>query len=137
MGSQFDWDYGYSVDVFKFQLLKMAEHFESENATGDSLYKAKRIRTIIRLMDKVYNEEYLDYNEEVERLYGKINIDFVQIDNEYYEMITTYERDYSEEEIKKIENHISEMRKFAIMKQERAHKLLWELVEHNIRNLWD
>ena len=52
---QYDFDYNYSLEVFKFQLQKQAEFLESDRAvTLCAKDKAKRIRTVIKLMDKVY-----------------------------------------------------------------------------------
>ena len=51
--NQFDFHYIYAIDVFKFKLLNIANHLESNNA--NCLYakhKASRIHTIIRLMEK-------------------------------------------------------------------------------------
>ena len=95
--NQFDFDYRYSLDVFKHQLLKQAKFMESDKAYGvNSHIDAQKIRMVVRLMDKVYDEEYMnDWHE------GKIEF------------------------------------KEAMKKQERAHKLLWKLIEFYIRGWWD
>jgi len=56
---QFDFDYRYSLDVFKHQLSKQAKFMESDRALGmNSKTDAEKIRMVIRLMDKVYDEDY-------------------------------------------------------------------------------
>ena len=64
--NQFDFDYRYSIDVFKFQLQKTADHLNSDNAyTLSAKDNARRLQTIIDLMDKVYEEEYgIEYFDE-------------------------------------------------------------------------
>lgn len=148
---QFDWDYRYSIEVFKFQLQKQAEFLESDMAhTLDAKIRASRIRTIIRLMDKVYEEEYAcEYQDELTKRYGNRSYKFVKIegrrsynpisekDEDLYEMIEVWEKNYSEEELKEIKEVESELFKKSIDKQERAHRLLWKLIEKDIRGWWD
>jgi hypothetical protein len=55
----FDFDYTYSIQLFKKQLERQAKFFESGKSYSDRAKQdASRIRTAIRLMDKVYDEEY-------------------------------------------------------------------------------
>lgn len=83
----YDWDYEYAIELFKHQLKRTADFLESNNSYALSAKtNAQKIRTAIRLMDKVYDDYVEDY---------------------------TYE------------------------KQKRAHKLLWDFIEHNIQNWWD
>tara|TARA_R110002020_G_scaffold113236_3_gene260297 strand:- start:1788 stop:2153 length:366 start_codon:yes stop_codon:yes gene_type:complete len=93
----YDFDYSHAIELFRYQLERTADLLESDKAyTLNSNLHAQKIRTAIRLMDKVYEEEWME--------------DF-------------YDRKISLEE--------------AIKKQERAHKLLWEYIEHNIQGWWD
>jgi len=55
----FDFDYSYSIELFKKQLERQAKLFESNDLNPDrSKQNASRIKTVIQLMDKVYNEDY-------------------------------------------------------------------------------
>ena len=147
--NQFDFDYCYSIEVFKFQLLKQADVMETSGTLVGSEHKAKRIRTIIALMDKVYDDEYaLEYYDKSIELYGKCEYKFVPINETAYnpitkkveelsEMIQVWEQNWTKEELVDIEAHISQMMIESDIKQKRAHKLLWELVEHNIQRFWD
>ena len=140
--NNFDFDYRYALDAFKFQLGNIADHMESDRAaTMSAGIKAQRIRTIIKLMDKVYDEEYaMEYLDEIERLYGKEEIKFVEteIDGEkYFEMLTVFEKDYTDEQLEKIEKHKTKLLTESQEKQKKAHRLLWELIEHDIRGFWD
>lgn len=140
--NNFDFDYSYALKAFKFQLGNIADHMESDKAvTMSATQSAQRIRTIIRLMDKVYDEEYVsEYLDEIERLYGKEEIKFVKTEiegEEYYEMTTVFEKEYTDEEIEAIEEHRLKLMIESKFKQEKAHRLLWKLMEHNIRGFWD
>jgi len=139
--NMYDFDYIYAINVFKLQLSSLADLMESDKAFAvDSKLRAGKIRTAIRLMDKVYNEDYaMEYMGEIQKIYGKSSMDFIKKDgdNDLYTLTTTYEKDYSEEEIKKIEEHRRELMFKSREKQNRAHKLLWDFIEHNIQSWWD
>ena len=136
----FDFDYRYSVELFKKSLERQAKFLESDKArTLEAKQNASRIRTAIRLMDKVYDEEYAtEYQDKLEQLYGDNTFDFWFEDTGEGDGSTflrwEYEKwDNSEE--------IDEVRKKLFLesndKQKRAHKLLWDYIEHNIQHWWD
>ena len=136
----FEFDYSYSVQLFRKSLERQAQFFESDKSYSDrSKQDASRIRTAIRLMDKVYDEEYgSEYQDKLKQLYGENVLDF------WFE--DTGERDGSSFlrwEYEKWDNseEIDEVRKKLFLaskeKQKRAHKLLWNFIEHNIQYWWD
>ena len=141
----FDFDYTYSIELFKKQLERQAKHLESERAhTLSAPINAQKIRTAIRLMDKVYDEEYdMEYVGDIELLYGKSKHEFVELDekdkngNPYYTMKIRNELAVDEEHQKEINEVRHQMFLRSRDKQKRAHKLLWDLIEHNIQNWWD
>jgi len=140
--NNFDFDYRYALEAFKFQLNNIATHMESDKAvTMTAAQRAQKIRTITKLMDKVYDEDYaLEYFDEIERLYGPREMNWEDDDTRegystYQEFI--YEREYTQEQLKAISKHESRLHKESQAKQEKAHKLLWKLMEHNIRGFWD
>ena len=64
----FDWDYRYATDLFAHQLGRIADHLESDKAyTLSAKDNAKRIRTTLKLMklvgDEEYAMEYYDYED--------------------------------------------------------------------------
>lgn len=142
--NQFDFDYRYAIDVFKFQLLNMADFMESNKAKCvGAKDRASRIRMIVRLMDKVYDEDYAcEYQDKLKKIYpkeGLFNWSFVDTergDGSSY-LKYGYELTESKEMIDKINKTKDFLFKESKEKQERAHKLLWNLIEHNIRGLWD
>ena len=146
---QYDFDYSYSIDVFKFQLQKQAEFLESDKAfTCSAKDSAKRIRTVIKLMGKVYDDEYsMEYVDKLKELYGEdvLEVSFVETDgvtfNDFsgkteklYTMRYKYETWDNADEIEKVKGQLI---KESHDKQMRAHKILWTLIEKDIRGWWD
>jgi hypothetical protein len=136
----FDFDYRYSLDLFKKSLERQAKFLESDRAcTLEAKQNASRIRTAIRLMDKVYDDEYgCEYQDKLKELYGERVLDWWSEDTGRGDGTSflrwEYEKwDNSEE--------IGEVQKKLFLesneKQKRAHKLLWKFIEHNIRHWWD
>lgn len=143
--NSYDFDYQYALDLFKKQLERTANYLESDRAmTLSAKVKAQKIRTAIRLMDKVYNEEYFhQYMDTIEKLYGKSKHEFVELDEKdengdpYYSLKITNELAVDEQHQKEIDEVRKQMMLHSIDKQNRAHKLLWDFIEHNIQGWWD
>jgi hypothetical protein len=141
--NQFDFDFHYSLEVFKHQLLKQAQFMESKHAVCvGSRTSAEKIRMIVRLMDKVYNEDYAaEYQERLTNEFGKEVLDFhfeKNNNSEYSTLRFKYETGlkyyYIKDKIKeKHDQYFMESQN----KQNRAHQLLWKLIEFYIRGWWD
>lgn len=138
--NSYDFDYSYALDLFKKQLEYTAKHLESDRAmTLSAKAKAQKIRTAIRLMDKVYNEEYFhQYMDKLKEIYGENAFDWwfedsAKGDGSSY-LRCEYEKWDKAEEISEMR---SKLVKESIDKQKRAHKLLWDFIEHNIQSWWD
>lgn len=138
----FDWDYSYSINVFRFQLERQAKLLES-NKTWSACAKknASKIRTAIKLMDKVYEEEYaLEYQDIIEKKYGKKTFKLNDIPQKpgYSSLEMIFKgSNYSEAELKLIKEEEYLLMKQSNDKQNKAHRILWAFIEHNIRNWWD
>ena len=134
----FDFDYQYSIDLFKKQLERTADYLDSNRSYSmDAKNRASRIRTAIRLMEKVYDEDYsLQYVNKLEQLYGEGVLDWITInvDKNEYELKPKYEKWDNRDEIDEMKIKLF---KEANEKQKRAHKLLWRYIEHNIQYWWD
>ena len=142
----FDFDYRYALELFKKQLERQAKFMESDRAmTLNAKNTAQKIRTAIRLMDKVYDDEYgMEYMDTIEKLYGKTHYDFVNLGEvskrtgeELYELKLRNENAVDEQHQKEIDEVRKQMMLHSIDKQKRAHKLLWDFVEWNIQGWWD
>lgn len=141
----YDFDYRYALDLFEMKLEDLASHMESDNSYSlNAKEDAKKIRTALRLMKKVYNEEYAcEYQNQLKQLYGDDVLDweFVQTDDisdydeeKTYTMVWKYESWDNAEEIKQKKN---ELVKQSYLKQKKAHRILWKFIEHNIQHWWD
>jgi len=136
----FDFDYSYSIELFKKQLERQAQFFESDKSYSDrSKQDASRIRTAIRLMDKVYDDDYgSEYQDKLKQLYGENALDFWLEDTGEGDGSTFLRWEYNKwdnaEEISQVQKKLFLESK---QKQKRAHKLLWDFIEHNIQFWWD
>jgi hypothetical protein len=135
----YDFDYMYSLELFKKQLERQAKLFESDKLNSDrSKQNASRIRTAIQLMDKVYNEDYgAEWADILEKKYGSDVLDWEledMSDGTGSSFITQkYEKWDNAEEIKTVKTALV---KKSLKKQKRAHKILWDFIEHNIQYWW-
>jgi hypothetical protein len=117
---------------------------ESDKAIGvNSKNDAEKIRMVVRLMDKVYDEDYsCEYQQKLKDKYGEDVIDFEFLDipdrPDYSTMKWKFEVDekYESQREEIRENHDKWFQE-SQYKQERAHKLLWKLIEFYIRGWWD
>ena len=133
----FDFDYQYSLELFKKQLERQAKFFDS-NDTYNSASKtnAQKIRTAIRLMDKVYNDEYqTEWVDKIKEQYGSDILDWEFEDTGRGDG-TSYLK-YKHEEWNQTSKIKKQLIKESWEKQQRAEKLLWEFIGHNIRYWWD
>ena len=136
----FDFDYTYSIQLFKKQLERQAKYFESGKSYSERAdQNVSRIRTAIRLMDKVYDDEYeMEWIDKIEERFGKEALDWEfedTGDGTGSSFITQkYQNWDNAEEITVVKR---EFVKQSREKQKRAEKLLWEFIGHNIRYWWD
>ena len=136
----YDFDYMYSVELFKKSLERQAKLFESEELNPDrSKQNSSRIRTAIHLMDKVYNEDYgAEWIDILEKIYGSDVLDFWFEDTGEGDGSTFLRREYEKwDNSKEIEEVQKKLLSESREKQKRAHKLLWDFIEHNIQYWWD
>ena len=90
-------------------------------------------------MDKVYNDEYeMEWIDKIEEQFGKETLEWEfedTGDGTGSSFITNkYEKWDNVKEIRKVKK---QLRKESWEKQQRAEKLLWEFIGHNIRYWWD
>lgn len=56
-----DYDYGYSIDLFKYQLNRTADYIKDHSFIVDADDIASEIKTATELMDKIYDNWDTDY----------------------------------------------------------------------------
>ena len=140
-----DFDYRYGIELFQYQLKRTADFMESDRAmTMDAKIRAKRIRTAVELLQKVYDEEYgCEYQDKLKQIYGEkvLDWDFIELDDKsdydgelLYELKWEYEKWDNAEEVKETKQKLY---KESQEKQKRAEELVWKFISHNIRGWWD
>jgi hypothetical protein len=136
----YDFDYRYALELFGYQLTRIADHLESDRAyTVKAKSNARRIRTIVELMNKVYDEEYrMEHFDKMEQVWGSWSMDWGDLGNgksiyrgSKWELADTPEKQQQADE------QYSTLAELAEQKHQRAKKLLWKLVEHNLEHMWD
>lgn len=141
----YDWDYRYAVELFQHQLKRSADYIEQNGFADNKDVTVAKMRTASRFLEKVYDEDYaFEYAKTIEDKYGSSNFKLVELaeTEKYgyqgaYEMIEVFERDYNEDEKALISFERDDLMIESRKKQARAHKLVWQYIEHNIQNWWD
>jgi len=140
----YDWDYRYAIDLFQHQLKRTEKSIRENGIHVGNKNTASRIKTTVDLMQKVYEDEYsMEHYDILQEKYGKLNWEFIETGDfdengePYYTIKNTWERAVDENHNQQIEEESRQMRLESNKKQKRAHKLLWDFIEHNIQNWWD
>ena len=72
-----DYDYQSAVDLFSYQLERLADELESKNPHVDTKHQVARIHATVEMIQKVYGEEYLERPLHImERMYGECSFSF-------------------------------------------------------------
>jgi hypothetical protein len=135
--NSYDWDSSFAINIFREKLSEMVTYFESSDATTeDAKFVTEKIKTAIRIMDKLSNDEYLmDALKKIEDKYGKYKFVFKPCENNCYEMVREWEQQYTEEELKDIEEYTKKVLVESYKKCDHANQLLWSFIAFNI-NKW-
>jgi len=152
-----DWDSYYIFKILEHKLTLQAKGISKRDIHTAAQRDSEIIRSCVRLMEKVrdgyYESEYIDYHES--RIWfepNKVNPKYSHVESEIisenfdeyfkkYPLI--YKRVLKGEGIFSIENESEKENKqriamnIAHINQERAHKLLFKILEKNIRGWWD
>ena len=96
-----NYDYRYLINIQLKKMEEMYKWFSNSNNTHisdkDRLHICSRLKTAIKLTKLVYDEHYLlEYQDKIEKLYGKSKIVFKEYDknNKLYEMDVEFENKY-------------------------------------------
>ena len=136
----YDFDYRYAIDLFKHQLIRTEKFMSSPTAmTVNANSRAKRIKTAIELLDKVYDEEYgMEYQDQMKKIYGDNVLDWnfedIKRGDRFSNLSYEYEKWENKDEVKETFDKLFKKSK---EKQIKAEKLVWKFISHNIREWWD
>jgi hypothetical protein len=152
-----DWDSYYIFQILEYKLKLQAKGIAKRDIHVNAQRDVEIIRTCIRLMEKVrdgyYESEYMDYYEtkmwfvdiEDKPEYSTIESDIIseRFDDLFKKYKLIHRRVLRGEGIFPINQKIGNERKQSIatnishINQERAHKLLFKILETNIKRWWD
>lgn len=141
-----DWDDHYIWEILKFKLKNQAEyigyHDRHVNAKRDVEIMMLCVRLIEKIQEEFYGMEYLDYHES--------EIKFIDSESHpgSYKMLKTELSERYDEYFKKyplIYRMIPDMNasksriafEIAKINEQRAYKLLFKILEQNIKRWWD
>lgn len=139
-----DWDDHYIFEILKFKLKNQAEyigfHDRHMSAKRDAEIMMLCVRLIEKVQDEWYGREYFDYHKSEYKFVdskshpGSYEMEITEISERYDEYFKKYSR------IAKQVNEEDKGKKafkIARINEERAHKLLFKILEQNIRRWWD
>ena len=136
----YDFDYRYSIDLFQYQLKRTADFLESDQAmTMDANIRAKRIRTAVELLQKVYDEEYgREYRDKLKEIYGEKVLDWSFEDAGSGDGSSFIKYEYEKwDNAEEVDETRRKLYRESQEKQKRAEELVWKFISHNIRGWWD
>lgn len=129
-------DYSSSIDIFKHSLKLLKRDILLHSELEGAEYHASRIDLVIKLMDKVYDDEYTnEWIDLIESKYGKYKVGFTPREDGLFEMYSYHEGLNPE-----LLDEAKEFRRKTIetlhLKQEKAHRILWKLIDRHIQRWW-
>ena len=136
----YDFDYRYSIDLFQYQLKRTADFLESDQAvTMDANIRAKRIRTAVELLQKVYDEEYgCEYQDKLKEMYGENVLEWSFEDAGSGDGSSFIKYEYEKwDNAEEVDETRRKLYRESQEKQKRAEELVWKFISHNIRGWWD
>ena len=139
-----DWDDSYIFEILKFKIKNQAEYIGSKDRHVSAKRDAEIMMLCTRLIDKVQDEwygiEYQDYHVsemkfiDSETHPGSYEMEIEHISEHYDDYFKKYPRIYKQV-VGKDKHEIAF--RIARINEERAHRLLFKILEQNIRKWWD
>jgi hypothetical protein len=132
-------DHSEITDLFMYGLKKLVAHIEEHKNFVGWEYTVSRGKLMIALGERVYSDYYEDeWMGQVDMLYGKSSFDFVPIEGtDTYELKSSREYPYTKEELEAIKVHERELMEAARLKQAKASRIYYALLNHRLNWLWD
>jgi len=139
-----DWDHHYIFEILKFKLKNQAEYIGGKDRYIAAKRDAEIMMTCVRLIDKLqdnyYGREYQDYHvSELKFINSKTYPGSYEIEEERIsENFDIYFKKYSRiyKQVKSNDKHKTGFT-IARINEERAHKLLFKILEQHIQRWWD
>lgn len=138
--NQFDFDKSYAIQVFTFQLSKIADFLESDRAmTVSAKRNAQQIRTVLSLFKKIEDSEYgSEYQDQIKEIYGPSVINFYFEDTGEGNGSSFLKHEFEKwDNAEEVQKKYDELFLKSRAKEEKANKLVWKLIENQINGWWD
>jgi hypothetical protein len=139
-----DWDDHFIFEILKFKLKNQAKyigyHDRHMSAKRDAEIMMLCVRLIENIQDEYYGREYQDYHKSELKFInseshpGMYEMEIEHISDNYDDYFKKYPRIYKQ--VKTEDKHQTAF-DVAKVNEERAHKLLFKILEQNIRRWWD
>ena len=148
-----DWDHTFIYDMLIFKLEQQAKYIGGKNRHMNAKRDAEIMLLCTKLIDlssnEFYDMEYMDYNTSEYNWLDVLDrpdlkeLDIVETSEIYSEYFAKYPNMYRR--VMNMESPVFELNgsnvviamNIAYYNNERCHKLLFKLMEHNIRRWWD
>ena len=139
------WDYAYLIKIQIKKLEIMHKYYSNPKNVYMCEESRKRIVSRIDTAKRLMNDIYLEskyvheYSVQFKELYGNSECKFVPSKTKpgQEDFITVYEKQYTSLEIERIEEHKDQLREKSLNKDEKAKRILWQFISHNIEYWWD
>lgn len=150
-----NWDQSFIYEVLKHKLKAQANYIETKDRHTRAKHDARRMRLCVSLIQicqyDTYNTEYMDYAEtdfwfeDVEDKPGYSTIEskiiWEKYDDYFKKYPLIYKRVMNGEGVFSLDGRDDDKRVIAMnighINQDRAHKLLFKIMEENIQGWWD
>jgi hypothetical protein len=150
-----NWDQSFIYEVLKHKLKAQANYIDTKDRHTRAKQDARRMRLCVSLIqicqDDTYNTEYMDYAEtdfwfedvEDKPGYSTIKSDIIweKYDDYFKKYPLIYKRVMNGEDVFSLEGRDDDKQVIAMnighINQDRAHKLLFKILESNINSWWD
>ena len=136
----YDYDYGHSIDLFKYQLGRTADEIERRKMITDWKHVTSRIRLAIKLLELGYDEGYTtEVHKRYEEEFGASEFKIVESDDPKLFYISTlwWENVTDSQENELINERFFEETSESYFRSERAKQLAWKLIAKDIERWWD
>ena len=149
------WDHHYIYEILKHKLKAQSKYIGDKDRHTRAKYDAQRMNLCVNLIQKLeddtYNTEYMDYAEtdfwfeDVEDKPGYSTIEskiiWEKYDDYFKKYPLIYKRVMNGEGVFSLEGRGDDKQVIAMnighINQDRAHKLLFKIMESNINSWWD
>jgi hypothetical protein len=141
-----DWDDHYIFEILKFKLKNQAKYIGTKDRHMSAKRDAEIMMLCVRLIEKVqdewYGHEYFNYHESEMKFIpskshpGSYEMELVELSEHYDDYFKKYPLIYRMvPDLNTSKDKIAFQ--IARINEERAHKLLFTILEKNIRSWWD